>query len=95
MEVKKKLYAKYTATNGHDYDREDADKELETDKSYLVEEINIGGWDSDVKLVGFDQNYNTVMFEFYIDGCLEEYDIIKDPEKLSFINHNYRMFYRV
>lgn len=45
---------------------------------YDVKEIGIGGWETDIKLHGSDQTYNSVNFEFYKDG--EVYDIFEDSE---------------
>jgi len=50
--------------NGYDLERENAKKEgLIKDNEYIVEYIDVCNWTSYVRLKGFKNYYNTVMFK--------------------------------
>ncbi len=55
--------------NGYDSERENAKKEgLIKDNEYVVEYIDVGNWTSYVRLKGFKNYYNTVMFKNKEEG---------------------------
>lgn len=62
------IYAKpgtkvvFTGLNGRDSDQQSARKVLVIGKTYIVKHIEVGSWQSDVYLEGFDRSFNTVMF---------------------------------
>ena len=50
---------------------------LEVGKKYVVEDVCMGGWFTDIYLKGFDEAFNSVQFEFEEGG--ESIDIYSDP----------------
>lgn len=54
--------------------------QLELGKVYEVEYVDVGGYYTSVYLMGFQNGFNSVCFEFYKDG--KEIDIVSE-----FINH--------
>lgn len=51
--------------------------ELELDKEYEVETVEMNRFYTDIELKNIDRKFNSVIFEFYEDG--KEIDIYSDP----------------
>ena len=71
-----KISAKFLGTGGYDREREMANKILEVGKLYDLEDLCIGGSYTKIWLEGFEDSFNSVMFDFYRDG--EEIDIVDE-----------------
>jgi len=54
---------RFANTNGYGTERYNASQVLDTDTSYVVQEMSAGGWHSTVRLEGVIGWFNTVMFE--------------------------------
>lgn len=65
----------YLGKHGYDIQREQANKVLEIDKQYVVTGGYMGRSSSYFELEGFDQTFNTVMFDAE-DGF--DWDILED-----------------
>jgi len=63
IDTKPGQFVRYTNKNGHDHDREKANKLLTEGAIYQVECMDVGGFHSDVKLTNSNLWYNSVMFE--------------------------------
>ena len=57
--------------------------EIELDKEYEVESVEIDRTYTDIKLKNLDRKFNSVIFEFYEDG--KEIDIYSDPQYNPYI----------
>ena len=65
-----------TIENGYSTDREKLST-LEIGNRYEVKNFRLGSYSSSVQLIGFEEWFNSVNFEFYID------DKEVDPHKMS------------
>ena len=62
--AKSETKVKFINDNGYDFEREEANQILGTDKIYTVKHINVGGWISYVHLKEIpNKSFNTVMFD--------------------------------
>lgn len=57
--------------------------EIELDKEYEVESVEMDRTYTDIKLKNIDRKFNSVIFEFYEDG--KEIDIYSDPRYNPYI----------
>ena len=74
------MKCKYLDFNGYDSDIEKARKKgLKKNEYYEFDDIDIGNWTSYIYLKGLKGSFNSVMFQYYLDG--EEIDIIDYYEK--------------
>lgn len=53
---------------GYLYEAERVQAFLQLGEEYPVYEINVYSWCSDVFLEGFEESFNSIFFEFYLDG---------------------------
>ena len=75
-----KISAKFLGTGGYDREREVANELLEVGKLYDLVDLYIGSSYTDIWLEGFEDSFNSVMFDFYRDGI--EIDIVDEYGEL-------------
>ena len=71
-----KISAKFLGTGGYDRERKIANELLEVGKLYNLEDLCIGSSYTNIWLEGFENSFNSVMFDFYRNG--EEIDIVDE-----------------
>lgn len=59
---------------GYPLEKELVHSLLQLNHEYPVRELNVYSWCSDVLLEGFDEYFNSVFFEFYLDGKHIDFD---------------------
>lgn len=59
-----KVYAKFLAKNGHDFERKKAVQVFDTDKEYEIVGGWIGDWCSYLKFKDIPESWNSVMFDY-------------------------------
>lgn len=69
------LIAKLVTYNaGHDWQREYVKANLQLGKKYTVREMIVYSSSSKVYLEGFEESFNSVFFDFYLDGKYIDFD---------------------
>lgn len=84
------LTAKYTHTDvGTTFERWQANNDLELGKEYPVRKVDMGGYRTDIMLVGPTGMFNSVFFDFYEDG--KPINIYKSPKYNPFLRRSAAM----
>lgn len=74
-----KYYAKLVTLNaGYPHDKLQVKKNLILGNTYVIEDMYISAWYTDVYLEGFSGGFNSVFFEFYNENG-EEVDFLSIP----------------
>lgn len=75
--TKQIIYVKFLGENGYDHQPKDAiEKGLKINHIYNLEDMNVGGWSSEIKLYEFEETFNSVMFEYFNED-FEQVDIFE------------------
>ena len=76
-----KIYAICVTHNaGTDFDKERIiENGIEIGDKIELENARVGGWFTDIWLVGYEEHFNSVFFDF-VDENGEEYDIYSDED---------------
>lgn len=75
----KQLIAKYTHTqSGYEFDKKKAAEHLIVGEAYIVKHVHMGQSHTSIELEGVDSSFNSVLFDFYVDG--NPHCIFSDPD---------------
>lgn len=84
------LKLKFTGKGGYELDNIEANKILTVGETYEVTDVEVSSWNTNIKLVGFDRTFNSVMFEG-TDVIFEEYNRVTsslEPDAWTMISTN-------